>query len=151
MAEDGPSRDAEGTGLCGGPMKTKNVTRHDVGDLKTNNFKNGAFLAPHRTIDDSPGGAPEATLHVGLRDPLRAPAQLRREERDGHSRPARGQRPEEVYGATEIPGSGEPHVGGDLERKNIDKGSQRPAGPQNQHEKQAEKEQRGLEKEFGRE
>jgi hypothetical protein len=56
-----------------------------------------------------------------------------------------------MYGATEIPGGSEPHTGGDLERKSIDKNSQRPADPRDQHEKKGEKERSGLEREFGHE
>jgi hypothetical protein len=135
---------------------TKNVMGQDASDLKPGNFKgknfkNGAFLAPNRTADESPSDAPEATQRAVLRDLVHAPGQLPREGRNTRSRTVREQRPDEMYGATEIPGGSEPHVGGDLERKSIDKDTQRPADPRNQHEKQAEKERRGLDREFGRE
>lgn len=110
------------------------------------NFKNQAFLAPNRTIDESPAGSPESTQVHELRDTLRAPGQNQRER----SMARRGQRPDEAYGATEIP-RGEDQSGGDLEKKHIEPDSPRPNDPRQQHEKQGEKERRGLEREFGRE
>lgn len=111
------------------------------------NFKNQAFLAPNRTIDESPAGSPELTQKHDLRDPLRAPGQNPRK------RPPNvggGLRPDETYGGTEIPDAGE-HGGGDLEKKHIEPGSPRPNDPRQQHEKKGEKERHGLKREFGRE
>ena len=126
-------------------MSSKKVTHQ-----ATHNFKNGAFLAPNRTIDESPVGSPESTQQYELRDPLRAPGQNRRNRETSNA----GQRVDEAYGGTEIPkeaASDERPGGGDLEKKRVEKNSSRPADPRNQHEKQAEKERRGLEREFGRE
>lgn len=116
----------------------------------TANFKNQAFLAPNRTIDESPIGSPESTQRTGLRDPFRAPGQNRRRNRSAGNRE---QRPDEAYGAMEIPdapGAEERHGAGDLEKKSVDN-SVRPNDPRHQPEKQGEKERRGLEREFGRE
>jgi hypothetical protein len=126
-------------------MSPKKVTHQ-----ATHNFKNGAFLAPNRTIDESPIGGPESTQQHELQDPLHAPGQNRRNRETGN----RGQRTDEVYGGTEIPkaaASDEHPSPGDLEKKRVEKNSSRPADPRNQHEKQAENERHGLEREFGRE
>ncbi|HWF37877.1 MAG TPA: hypothetical protein VG322_05120 [Candidatus Acidoferrales bacterium] len=124
-------------------MSAKKVTLQ-----ATNNFKNGAFLAPNRTIDESPLSNSQAPQKHEQRDPLRAPGQNRRNRETGD------QRADEVYGGTEIPKGGasdERPGAGDLEKKRVEKNSSRPADPRNQHEKEGEKERRGLDREFGRE
>jgi hypothetical protein len=126
------------------------ISSKKVAHQATHNFKNGAFLAPNRTIDESPVGSPESTQQHELRDPLRAPGQNRRNRETRNP----GQRADEVYGGTEVPkaAASDEHPGaGDLEKKRVEKNSSRPADPRNQHEKQADKERRGLEREFGRE
>ena len=124
-------------------ISTKKVTPQ-----APNNFKNGAFLAPNRTIDESPTGSPEIRRQHALRDPLRAPGKNQQNREIGD------QRPDEVYGGTKIPKAADANEQpgtGDLEKKRVEKNSSRPADPRNQHEKQAEKERRGLEREFGHE
>jgi hypothetical protein len=121
----------------------KKVTRSGA-----TNFKNQAFLAPNRTIDESPAGGFEGAQNPALSDPFRAPGQNRRSNRAAGNRE---QRADEAYGAMEIPdapGAEERHGAGDLEKKSVDK-SVRPTDPRREPEKQGEKERRGLEREFG--
>lgn len=121
---------------------------------KTPSFKNTAFLAPHRAIDESPAGNPDATLHMGLRDPLRAPGQIGRE----HTARNPILHPDEIYGRTEISRRQAQLAGHSSDELN-DEATQdarkhfgpHSPDPRKHPEKKAETERNGLGREFGTE
>ena len=121
---------------------------------KTPSFKNTAFLASHRTIDESPAGNPDATQHMRPRDPLRAPGQIGREHTARNPR----LHPDEIYGRTDIPRSQAEQAGHSSDEPD-DEATQdarkhfglHSPDPRKHPEKKAETERNGLDREFGTE
>jgi hypothetical protein len=130
-------------------MKVEKKLQH-----KTPGFKNTAFLAPHRAIDESPAGDADATRHLALRDLLRAPGQIGRE----HTARNPMIQPDEIYGGTQIPRR-QAQLAGHSSDELDDQATQEASkysgphspDPRKHPEKKAEKERKGLDREFGTE